>query len=345
MNDSDHEDLPANAKTTISVYPRDLLWPTITRICPSAMQQYSPLAILALCLLASQTLHGQGPVKQEIRSPEYWQAVFHREKTVDYPVIFVHGIGGGFWNWDATASTISGGAQFRMRYNDEGQLFHNYMGLPPTSTHWIWNVSYYYDKPVTEALNGDLTTYAERLREIVTIVQRFSGSEKVILISHSMGGLVSRAYMSLDETCWNSVHKIVTVAAPNEGVKTSIGIVGQLKDLRKGSEFIKALNEDWLARIEQGYDRWGVVGAIDLKASRTPTRARAGSMTDSGGIGYIEFSSSIPFDEWTECVGENFEQVALDTPHFGYRVSMRGKHNQILDSDTVYRIIEWSLSP
>ena len=288
---------------------------------------------------------GQESVQENPSSHQYWQDVFSRKETVDYPIIFVHGIGGGFWNWKETAATISGGTHFSMRYNDEGELFHNYLGEPPTKTNWIWNVSYYHAKPVTEALKGNLTTYAERLREIVTVVKRLSGNKKVVLISHSMGGLVARAYMSLDDDSWNSVHKIVTVASPNEGVKTSIGIVGQLKDLRRGGSFINALNEHWLAKIEQGYDRWGVVGAIDLKGNRIPRLEKAGSMTDSGGIGYIEFSSSIPFDEWKECVGESFDQAALNTPHFGYRVSMRGKHNKILESDTVYRIIEWSLMP
>jgi len=160
-----------------------------------------------------------------------------------------------------------------------------------------------------------------------------------------MGGLVSRAYMSLDQSCWNSVHKIVTVAAPHEGVKTTVGIVGQLKDLRKGSDFIIQLNADWLSKIEQGYKNWGVIGAVDIDADETPSLPIAGSMTDSGGIGFIEFSSAIPFSEWMSCVDDQFTVVAYDTPHFGYRVAIRGEHNEILEFAPTYRIIEWALQP
>ncbi len=300
----------------------------------------SLIITLALCASASAD-----PRNPDISSTDYWQMVFAEEQTVEYPIVFVHGIAGGFSDWDKTVTNISGGTHFSMRFNNDGELFNNYNGIPPTTTNWIWNVSYYHDTPVKEAFQGNLSTYAERLREIITVVKNISGSEKVVLISHSMGGLVARAYMSLDETCWNSVHKIVTVAAPNEGVKTSVSIVGQLKDLRKGSDFIVQLNADWLSKIERGYKDWGVIGAVDINADETPSLAKAGSMTDSGGIGFIELSSAIPFSEWMSCVDEQFGVVAYDTPHFGYRVAIRGEHNEILQFAPIYRIIEWALQP
>lgn len=298
--------------------------------------------IITLTLCASVLADPRNP---DISSTDYWQMVFAEEQTVDYPIIFVHGIAGGFSDWDKTVTNISGGTHFSMRFNNDGELFNNYKGIPPTTTNWIWNVSYYHDTPVKEAFKGNLSTYAERLREIITVVKNISGSDKVVIISHSMGGLVARAYMSLDESCWNSVHKIVTVAAPNEGVKTSVSIVGQLKDLRKGSDFIVQLNADWLCKIERGYKDWGVIGAVDIDADETPSLAKAGSMTDSGGIGFIEFSSAIPFSEWMSCVDEQFGVVAYDTPHFGYRVAIRGEHNEILQFAPIYRIIEWALQP
>ena len=308
------------------------------------MNNFSRILCLIIALTLSVSTVADQPA-HDISSTDYWQMVFAEEDTVDYPIVFVHGIAGGFSDWDQTVSNISGGTHFSMRYNDDGELFNNYNGLPPKTTNWIWNVSYYHDTPVKEAFQGNLTTYAERLREIITVVKNISGSDKVVIISHSMGGLVSRAYMSLDQSCWNSVHKIVTVAAPHEGVKTSVGIVGQLKDLRKGSDFIIQLNADWLSKIEQGYKNWGVIGAVDIDDDETPSLPKAGSMTDSGGIGFIEFSSAIPFSEWMSCVDDQFGVVAYDTPHFGYRVAIRGEHNEILQFAPIYRIIEWAIQP
>ena len=56
----------------------------------------------------------------KIGSTEYWQQLFAKQDTVDYPIVFVR-------NRQASVtgmhiSRISGGKHFSMRYNDEGEL-------------------------------------------------------------------------------------------------------------------------------------------------------------------------------------------------------------------------------
>lgn len=263
---------------------------------------------------------------------------------MDYPVVFVHGIGGGFENWHKSILTLSGGNHYEMRFNADGDLVSNYDGSPSNSRTSIWNVSYYNDTPVREALGGDLDTYAKRLARSIRVVRQITGEEKVVLITHSMGGLVARAAMADDAEVWDAVHRILTVASPHEGVRSSIPIVGQLRDLRAGSPFIQRLNAAWLKQIEAGYRDWGVVGAIDCTDQVLPGIPEAGNKTDSGGIGFVKFDSAIPFGEWRKALGENFGQAVLDTEHFGYRAGIRGEHNEILLSPEVYAAIYWAIS-
>jgi len=301
-------------------------------------------SLLAALLLIAALPAARAADSPDYTSPDFWLHAFAADDTVDYPIIFVHGIGGGFENWHETILPLSGGAHYEMRFNDEGDLVSNYDGRKPEFRNSIWNVSYYNDTPVREALNGDLTTYAARLAEAIAVIRRITGEDRVVLVTHSMGGLVARAAMTLDTETWNSVHRILTVASPHEGVGSSIGVVGQLRDLREGSDFIERLNAYWLQRIEAGYRAWGVVGAIDCPAGAAPATPEAGEMTDSGGIGFIQFHSAIPFGEWKAALGANFGKAVLETDHFGYRAAIRGEHNEILLSNEVYAAIRWAMS-
>lgn len=285
------------------------------------------------------------PPEERFSQPDYWKHVFTRDTCVDYPILFVHGIGTGFDDWRPTASALSGSTHWRMRYNGDGELVSNYLGGDPAPRNSIWNVSYYHDTPVKEAFGGNLTKYARRLERIVDAVKRITKRDKVVLICHSMGGLVARGYMARSDENWESVHKIVTVATPNEGVGTAVGVVGQLRDLRKGSEFITGLNTAWRRRIREGYAGWGVVGAVDIGEDADVAPEALRDETDSGGVGFIKFSSAIPFGEWKAAAGARFGEPARNTPHFGYRVAIRGEHKAILDSPAVFRAILWALSP
>ena len=279
----------------------------------------------------------------DITDPGFWTSAFASETTVGYPILFIHGIGGGFKNWHETILTLSGATHYEMRFNRDGDLVSNFDGAPPADRNTIWNVSYYHDTPVREALSGNLDVYAERLAQAIRVIQDITGEEKVILISHSMGGLVARAAMSSAPDIWNGVHRILTVASPHEGVGSSIGIVGQLRDLRSGSSFIERLNADWRQKIAAGYRAWGVIGAIDCPANTSPDISEAADATDSGGIGFVKFSSAIPFGEWRNALGANFGKATLETPHFGYRAAIRGDHDEILLSPEIYTAIYWAI--
>lgn len=86
--------------------------------------------------------------------------------------------------------------------------------------------SYYFDylnEPdkisILYTKQDSIDTYSIRLSEIIKDVKYRTGKEKVILITHSMGGLVLRRYMQIfgDE----SIYKAILIGGPNKGITES----------------------------------------------------------------------------------------------------------------------------
>ena len=89
--------------------------------------------------------------------------------------------------------------------------------------------------------------YALRLQEIIGIVKARTGSDKVIIVAHSMGGLVARDYVSLFGA--NDIDKIITINTPHHGVSgkvkkycTLLGASKECEDMGEGSVFLQRLN-------------------------------------------------------------------------------------------------------
>jgi hypothetical protein len=275
---------------------------------------------------------------KSIEESKTWEEVFKKEHVVDYPIIFIHGIGGGYKDWHRAANIISSNNYFEMRFLEEGKVFHNYFGQKPTSS-WVWNVSYYTIDPINEIISGELTKYSYRLKELLKKISLITGKEKFVLVAHSMGGLVARKYMTLDQKCWDSVHKIITVATPHNGVETSIGVVGQLRDLRPESKFLKSLNKNW-AKYDKTHKKWGIVAGV---MNKDLNKVKYFS-TDNAGIGYITISSAIPFEEWRKAIKKPFGKPQYNTDNFGYRVLVNANHIELLRQPATLEAIYWGIT-
>lgn len=259
--------------------------------------------------------------------------------VVDYPVIFLHGLAGGLKDWEKTINKVSDSAYFDVRYFDREKIYHNYFGQKVKN--WYWNASYYTTKFMDDSIYGNLSIFADRLKNIINTVCAISKKDKAILIAHSMGGLISRKYMTINRDNWNRVHKLLTVATPNLGFGISLGIIQQLRDLKRNSKFIKKLDEKWEVMMRSEKEKkWGVIGGINVKAGHNIYDDP--KSTDSGGIGFVEISSSIPYDEWMESIGDNMEEPFYNTKHFGFRAATSANHNEILYSDVTLKGIEWA---
>jgi len=94
----------------------------------------------------------------------------------------------------------------------------------------------------------NIETYAIRLKELIDEMKQRAGKDKVIIITHSMGGLVARSYLSIFGH--KDIAKLIMVATPNQGVEGSVQkyctLLGESKeceDMAAESIFIKKLND------------------------------------------------------------------------------------------------------
>ena len=67
------------------------------------------------------------------------------------------------------------------------------------------------------------------------------------------------------------------------------------------------------------------------------------STTDSGGIGYIEIDSSIPYGEYEDAL-KAFESEVFDTPNFGFRLAVNSTHYNLLTHLGSLQAIKWAIT-
>jgi hypothetical protein len=94
-----------------------------------------------------------------------------------------------------------------------------------------------------------ISEYAKRLKKSIDVVKKCTGSSKVNIIAHSMGGLVSRKY--IQDGGYDSVSKLIMLGTPNKGINENIGLNKYCEDthagmecsnMKKDSDFITKLN-------------------------------------------------------------------------------------------------------
>jgi len=121
--------------------------------------------------------------------------------------------------------------------------------------------SYYFDlfhEPenyiVVQTKSESIDTYAVRLKELVDIIKYKTGKDKVVIVAHSMGGLVSRRYVQVFGS--DDVSKLILVGAPNKGIIGEIAdycsVIGEkleCRDMNAESLFMNKLNRGELPEI------------------------------------------------------------------------------------------------
>lgn len=127
------------------------------------------------------------------------------------------------------------------------------LGLQPASL--TFRGTYYFDAfkssdgyvPI-QTKSENIDTYALRVANLVEEIKRETGKDKVVLVTHSMGGLVARRYIQIFGN--ESVAGLVMVAAPNNGITESLakscslfGTDRECQDMTEGSLFLNKLTE------------------------------------------------------------------------------------------------------
>lgn len=136
--------------------------------------------------------------------------------------------------------------------------------IPPLSVFTVpvtLKASYYLDLfqeqedyVIVQTKSENIDTYAIRFKELIDTVQQRTGKPKVIIITHSMGGLVARRYIQIFGS--EKVAKLILVGTPNKGIRgdvakycTVFGGEFECRDMNANSLFMNKLNREKIPSI------------------------------------------------------------------------------------------------
>jgi triacylglycerol lipase len=95
---------------------------------------------------------------------------------------------------------------------------------------------------------GSIDAMLAGLKQKIDAIAAESGQSQLIIVAHSMGGLVSRAYMAERAENAARVSQFITIGSPHHGTRmASVGFGQCVYEMRVGSAWIAALE-----RAEQG---------------------------------------------------------------------------------------------
>ncbi|PIZ51064.1 hypothetical protein COY27_04845 [Candidatus Woesearchaeota archaeon CG_4_10_14_0_2_um_filter_33_13] len=177
----------------------------------------------------------------------------------DYPTLFIHGH--AFNEGTTPEASLAAFAKIQEEMVSYGYInlgdvsFDQYYdGLEQCSFPTTMRATYYYipsfgvgKYKVTVQKSERIENYALRLREMIELIKKKTGQQKINLVAHSMGGLVAREYLDLFGT--GSVDKVIFVNTPHHGVSgkvekycSIIGASKECEDLSAGSIFLNRIN-------------------------------------------------------------------------------------------------------
>jgi hypothetical protein len=182
----------------------------------------------------------------------------------NYPVIFLHGHSmNKALPADYSFDTFM---EIKDNLSDDGYIDAGAFIISDTDASGLWGrvdvpimvtSSYYFDtyktsvgESTTVASKTDgIDTYAIRLRNIVNSVKERTNKDKVIIIAHSMGGVVTRRYIQIFGG--ENVDKIILIDVPNHGISDKIkdycsvfGSETACNDMKEDSVLINQVNND-----------------------------------------------------------------------------------------------------
>lgn len=181
----------------------------------------------------------------------------------NYPIIFLHGhsinkVLPADYSFDALRKIRD--QLTKEGYVDAGTMVTSYSKESPG----LWGIvdapialsaSYFFDvyktadgeEIIVTSKDKSIDTYAIRLRDIISTVQYRTNKDKVIIVAHSMGGLVTRRYVQIFGD--SEIEKAIFISVPNHGVDGNIreycSLLGEgstCSDMDKDSIFINRLD-------------------------------------------------------------------------------------------------------
>jgi triacylglycerol esterase/lipase EstA (alpha/beta hydrolase family) len=104
-----------------------------------------------------------------------------------------------------------------------------------------------------EPITGSIDDYVPTVQRSVLSLCKETGSEKIIIIAHSMGGLVARAY--LREHGLGRIAKVITLGTPHHGTGVArYGVGLNCRQMHWNAEEKKGASSEWIRQLQESED-------------------------------------------------------------------------------------------
>ncbi len=195
---------------------------------------------------------------------------FSKEEEKKILVVFVHGLGGSNKTWDSFVDQLRAIKEL-LPYVDVAIYCY------PTSYYWVIFRRF-----------PDLSLVAEGLKTFIQV--QCKDYQKIVLVGHSMGGVISRKYL-IDEIMHEKrdlrVKSLLLYASPINGAQlanivSSLGeLTPQISQLKnRGNEFIKELERCWESfGLENKLDVQYIVAGRDRIVDQHSARSKWGGVS------------------------------------------------------------------
>lgn len=175
-----------------------------------------------------------------------------------YPVLLIHGFSINKKNSAYKSTNVFNEFETELlkdNYISMGAWSINSVNIIRTNARLLFKPTYYLTSysigtNTIESKDETLEVYSDRLKEIIDNIKLITGKEKVEIVAHSMGGLITRRYIQKYGT--EDVNTLILVGTPNKGIDDNtyelcktFGNKKECNDMKHDSEFIKLVNQDY----------------------------------------------------------------------------------------------------
>jgi triacylglycerol esterase/lipase EstA (alpha/beta hydrolase family) len=145
------------------------------------------------------------------------------EKPSALPVLLIHGYGCNSGYWHAMSKALT-----------KAQITHYAVSMEP--------------------IVCGIDDYVQAVHEAVEAMCKETGSDKIVIVAHSMGGLVTRAY--LRDHGGARIAKAITLGTPHHGTGVArFGIGQNCREMNWSAEAGQGVSSAWLRRLAESEDQ------------------------------------------------------------------------------------------
>jgi triacylglycerol lipase len=187
---------------------------------------------------------------------------WRKEPAPSLPILLIHGLACNRGNWFV----------FRRRLERNGHAAFTVDCTPPFA---------------------GIGTYAPQVARAVDEIVAATGASRVILIGHSMGGLVARAY--LDQFGADKVAHVITMGSPHRGTwMTRFALGPNVRDMDLGNSWLAGLRKREAARSPSPYAGFTCIVTLhdNLVTPQSSATLPGAAVVTLSGIGHLSLALS-----------------------------------------------------